>query len=73
MATVCDTCGNRTNEVKSGGGIEPKGVKIEVDVKVKRDLTRDVLKVLISHSYTSRTLLINFLPVGDMRAIDTRA
>ncbi|XP_050294338.1 zinc finger protein ZPR1 [Anthonomus grandis grandis] len=44
MATVCDVCGIRTNEVKSGAGIEPKGVKIEVLVKTKEDLTRDVLK-----------------------------
>lgn len=45
MATVCDVCGNRTNEVKSGGGIEPKGLKIEVDVKNREDFSRDVLKV----------------------------
>lgn len=44
MATACDVCGNRTNEVKSGAGIEPKGVHIEVEVKTKVDLTRDVLK-----------------------------
>jgi len=46
MATTCDTCGHRTNEVKSGAGIEPKGVRIEVDVRKKEDLTRDVLKVI---------------------------
>lgn len=45
MATTCDICGMKTNEVKSGGGIEPKGVKIEVDVRSKQDFTRDVLKV----------------------------
>jgi zinc finger protein len=28
MATLCDTCGHKTNEVKSGGGIEAKGKKI---------------------------------------------
>lgn len=49
MATVCDSCGNRTNEVKSGGGIESKGVCIEVDVKIKEDLCRDLLKV--SYAY----------------------
>lgn len=27
MATICDVCGNKTNEVKSGGGIEEKGKK----------------------------------------------
>lgn len=44
MATNCDVCGNRTNEVKSGAGIEPKGVHIEVAVRKKDDLSRDVLK-----------------------------
>lgn len=24
MALVCEACGHKTNEVKSGGGIEPK-------------------------------------------------
>lgn len=45
MATNCDICGIKTNEIKSGGGIEPKGVKIEVDIRSKEDFTRDVLKV----------------------------
>ncbi|XP_076294070.1 zinc finger protein Zpr1 [Lasioglossum baleicum] len=44
MATVCESCGHRTNEVKSGGGIEPQGVKIEVTVAGKEDFSRDVLK-----------------------------
>ncbi|XP_053685035.1 zinc finger protein ZPR1 [Sabethes cyaneus] len=44
MATVCDNCGTRTNEVKPGGGIEEKGVKIEVTVRGKVDFSRDVLK-----------------------------
>jgi zinc finger protein len=44
MATVCESCGLRTNEVKSGGGIEEKGVKIEVKVTCKEDFSRDVLK-----------------------------
>uniref|UniRef100_U5EUY5 Putative c4-type zn-finger protein n=1 Tax=Corethrella appendiculata TaxID=1370023 RepID=U5EUY5_9DIPT len=44
MATICDNCGNRTNEVKPGGGIEDKGVKIEVKIKGKADFSRDVLK-----------------------------
>ncbi|XP_057663783.1 zinc finger protein ZPR1 [Diorhabda carinulata] len=44
MATNCDICGLKTNEVKSGSGIEPKGLKIEVDVKSKEDFSRDVLK-----------------------------
>ncbi|KAM7348302.1 zinc finger protein Zpr1 [Cochliomyia hominivorax] len=44
MATVCEVCGNKTNEVKSGGGIEEKGIRFEVRVNSKEDLTRDVLK-----------------------------
>ena len=45
MATVCDYCGHKTNEVKSGGGIEPKGTKITLRVTDPSDLSRDVLKV----------------------------
>lgn len=44
MATVCDTCGHKTNEVKSGSGIEAQGVKIEVKVTGKEDFSRDLLK-----------------------------
>ena len=45
MATVCDFCGHKTNEVKSGGGIEAKGKKITLRVTESSDLSRDVLKV----------------------------
>lgn len=45
MATSCDACGTKTNEVKSGGGIEPKGIRMEVDVRGREDFSRDVLKV----------------------------
>uniref|UniRef100_A0A0K8SAD5 Zinc finger ZPR1-type domain-containing protein n=1 Tax=Lygus hesperus TaxID=30085 RepID=A0A0K8SAD5_LYGHE len=44
MATSCDACGHRTSEVKSAGGIEEKGVKIEVKVRGPQDFSRDVLK-----------------------------
>lgn len=44
MATVCDYCGHKTNEVKSGGGIEPKGKKITLRVTESADMSRDVLK-----------------------------
>ncbi|XP_022665569.1 zinc finger protein ZPR1-like isoform X2 [Varroa destructor] len=44
MALVCEVCGHKTNEVKSGGGIEPKGKRIELTLKERIDLTRDVLK-----------------------------
>jgi len=45
MATDCDKCGAKSNEVKSGGGIEPKGRRIKLRVKSKDDFSRDVLKV----------------------------
>lgn len=44
MATVCDKCGSRDNEVKSGGGIEPLGVRLEVTIEEEVDLARDLLK-----------------------------
>ncbi|XP_028032093.1 zinc finger protein ZPR1 [Bombyx mandarina] len=44
MATTCDYCGHRTNEVKSGGGIEDMGVRFEVRVATKDDFSRDILK-----------------------------
>lgn len=45
MATNCDVCGCRTNEVKSGGGIEDKGVRFEISIRNRDDMSRDVLKV----------------------------
>ncbi|KAM6432271.1 zinc finger protein ZPR1 isoform 1-T1 [Liasis olivaceus] len=44
MATNCDACGHRTNEVKSGGAIEPLGTKITLHVTGPEDMTRDILK-----------------------------
>ncbi|XP_075695913.1 zinc finger protein ZPR1 [Rhinoderma darwinii] len=44
MATNCDACGHRTNEVKSGGAIESLGTKITLHMTDPSDLTRDVLK-----------------------------
>jgi zinc finger protein len=51
MATNCDACGHRSNEVKSGGGIEQKGVHIEVKVRSRDDFSRDVLKVSVSLNF----------------------
>jgi zinc finger protein len=48
MATVCDYCGHKTNEVKSGGGIESQGKKITLRLTEISDLSRDVLKVSIN-------------------------
>ncbi|XP_032213296.1 zinc finger protein ZPR1 [Mustela erminea] len=44
MATNCENCGHRTNEVKSGGAVEPLGTKITFHITDPLDLTRDVLK-----------------------------
>ncbi|XP_075222038.1 zinc finger protein Zpr1 [Lycorma delicatula] len=44
MATNCEACSHRSNEVKAGGGIEPHGVRLEVKVMCPEDFTRDVLK-----------------------------
>ncbi len=48
MATVCDYCGHKTNEVKSGGGIESQGKKITLRLTEISDLSRDVLKVRVN-------------------------
>ncbi|NWH64227.1 ZPR1 protein, partial [Geococcyx californianus] len=44
MATNCDSCGHRTNEVKSGGAIEPQGTRITLRITDTSDMTRDILK-----------------------------
>jgi zinc finger protein len=44
MSTVCEHCGYRSNEVKTGGEIPEKGRKITVKVENKEDLSRDILK-----------------------------
>uniref|UniRef100_A0A8C5L4U8 Zinc finger protein ZPR1 n=1 Tax=Jaculus jaculus TaxID=51337 RepID=A0A8C5L4U8_JACJA len=44
MATNCESCGHRTNEVKSGGAVEPLGTKITLHITDPSDMTRDLLK-----------------------------
>ncbi|AAZ11385.1 zinc-finger protein ZPR1, putative [Trypanosoma equiperdum] len=44
MAFRCDFCGYKSNEVKSGGAVAEKGLKITLEVKSESDLKRDVLK-----------------------------
>ena len=43
-STVCDHCGYRTNEVKTGGAIPEKGRRITLQVEDIVDLSRDILK-----------------------------
>ncbi len=44
MSTVCDHCGYRSNEVKTGGEVPEKGKKITLKVEGPKDLARDILK-----------------------------
>ncbi|XP_048773274.1 zinc finger protein ZPR1-like [Ostrea edulis] len=44
MATICNACGYKDNEVKGGSGIEPKGTKITLKITDPSDMSRDVLK-----------------------------
>ena len=44
MSTVCDDCGYRSNDVKTGGEIPDHGEKITLTVSDDTDLARDILK-----------------------------
>ncbi|KAH7320985.1 zinc finger protein zpr1 [Stachybotrys elegans] len=44
MSTVCDHCGYRSNDVKTGGAIPELGEKIILTVNDETDLARDILK-----------------------------
>ncbi|KAK6457573.1 nucleolar zinc-finger protein [Scheffersomyces xylosifermentans] len=44
MSTVCDHCGYKSNEVKTGGAIPPHGKKITLKITDPEDLARDILK-----------------------------
>ncbi|KAJ3393201.1 hypothetical protein HDU84_002549 [Entophlyctis sp. JEL0112] len=44
MATDCETCGYKSNEVKAGGAIASHGKRITLNVKDAEDLNRDILK-----------------------------
>ena len=44
MASSCDSCGYRTNEVRSGGSIPDHGTRISLTIDDADDLNRDVLK-----------------------------
>merc|ERR1712142_1241122 len=43
MASSCDACGHKTNEVKAGGAMEAQGSKIIFKMSDPTDLARDVL------------------------------
>lgn len=44
MSTVCEHCGYKSNEVKTGGAIPDKGRKITLYCDDPADLSRDILK-----------------------------
>lgn len=44
MSTVCDDCGYRSNDVKTGGEIPEQGEIITLTVEDSTDLARDILK-----------------------------
>lgn len=49
MATNCEHCGYKSNEVKAGGPIAAKGKRIILNVTDVEDLSRDILKVMMVH------------------------
>ncbi|XP_046917789.2 zinc finger protein ZPR1 [Dermatophagoides farinae] len=44
MATNCEICGSRTNEVKSGTGIGSHGVRITMKIRNENDLKKEVIR-----------------------------
>jgi len=45
MATNCEFCGYKDNEVKSGAAISEQGKRITLRCEDREDLSRDILKV----------------------------
>lgn len=44
MATNCEACGHKTNEIKGSGGFEEKGVEIKHKIKSEADLKLEAVK-----------------------------
>ena len=44
MATSCERCGFKSNEVKSAGQISERGKRLTLSLLSARDLSRDILK-----------------------------
>ncbi|KAG8164081.1 hypothetical protein KVR01_005999 [Diaporthe batatas] len=44
MSTVCEDCGYRSNDVKTGGEVPARGKRITLRVRDETDLARDILK-----------------------------
>ncbi len=58
MATNCDSCGHKTNEVKPGSGIEDKGVRITFKINDENDYNKDVIKVCLKLKLKINNFLI---------------
>jgi len=43
MATTCDACGHKSNEVKSGSGVASEGIRYRLVMNDPTDLNRDIL------------------------------
>lgn len=50
MATSCDSCGYRSNEVKSGTGVSKTGTIIKLIITRLSDLSRDLVQVTCSYT-----------------------
>lgn len=46
MSFACNECGFKSNEIKCGGAMSPKGRRITLKVTMPEDLARDILKVI---------------------------
>ena len=44
MAFACDACGYKSTEIKTGGGVGPKGRKVTFHFEKEEDLNRDCFK-----------------------------
>ena len=60
MASNCDFCGYKTNEVKSGAGISEYGTKITLHLTDSTDLSRDILKVCVYITTVDLVLIAHF-------------
>lgn len=55
MATNCQQCGYKSNEVKAGGPISPQGKRITLKITDPEDLSRDILKVAKDTRYIAES------------------
>eukprot|EP01116_Phalansterium_solitarium_P024616 TRINITY_DN9065_c0_g1_i1.p1 TRINITY_DN9065_c0_g1~~TRINITY_DN9065_c0_g1_i1.p1 ORF type:complete len:501 (+),score=182.92 TRINITY_DN9065_c0_g1_i1:120-1622(+) len=51
MAVSCDSCGYKSNDVKAGGAIPAKGVRLTLKVSLPEDMSRSVLSSTTARLY----------------------